>query len=71
MTPDDAIEGLPIVKAFCKCPACVARTTAMYDVAGACNNCGQRFTVRNRKGDQTPLMVTCPACEVTVFGWKR
>ncbi len=58
----------PILDASCYCPKCRARTSEMYDLRGACTNCGQTFTVRARKGDSAPLSVECPACEVTVYG---
>ena len=69
MTTGTRVE-LPVVDGSCHCRSCTARTQAFYEVGGACSNCGQRFTVRNRKGDKTPLSVECPACEVTVYGWR-
>ena len=47
-----------------------SRTTDTYVVGGWCHNCSFRFRVRCRKGDETPLMVECPNCEVTVFRWR-
>jgi ssDNA-binding Zn-finger/Zn-ribbon topoisomerase 1 len=64
------MTDLPILDESCDCEACVSRTKEMYDLAGQCPNCNARFIVRNRKGDHAPLGVDCPACEVTVYGWR-
>jgi hypothetical protein len=63
-------ERTPVLDASCYCAKCTTRTSEMYDLRGACTNCGQTFTVRARKGDKAPLSVECPACEVTVYGWR-
>ena len=60
-----------VVDASCDCDRCTSRTDAKYDLDGRCSNCGALFIVRSRKGDKSPLYVECPACEVTVFSWRR
>lgn len=61
----------PIVDASCDCGRCTSRTKEMYDLDGRCLNCGQPFTVRSRRGDRAPVSVTCPACGVDGYSWKR
>ena len=64
------MSGLPIIDASHDCAACRAQSSEFYDVLGCCSNCGQRFTVRNRKGDKTPLSVKCPTCAVEIYSWR-
>jgi len=64
-------ESLPLIDTSCDCGSCTNRTKEMYDLAGRCLNCGQRFTVRSRKGDRAPLFVDCPHCQVAAFSWRN
>jgi hypothetical protein len=64
-------RGARMVDARCYCDRCEGRTQDTYSLDGRCNNCGWTFLVRCRKGDSAPLSVTCPRCEVNVYGWRR
>ena len=62
---------MQIIAAWCECTKCRSMSSEFYDLAGWCNNCYERFIVRNRKGDKAPLSVTCPHCEVNVYSWSE
>lgn len=65
-----ALEVGPIIDSWHDCAACRAQSSEFYVLSGRCTTCGQRFTVRNRKGDKPPLSVDCPNCKVTGYSWR-
>lgn len=71
MTPTpEPRTTLPVIDASHDCEHCRAQSSAFYEVSGRCLTCGQRFMVKNRKGDEPPLSVDCPTCEVTEYSWR-